>query len=1168
MVIPHYYENLHILHENTMPVRNYYIPAEKAYSTPLDSRDHSDRIQFLNGTWKFRYYDSIYKLQDEFYSEGYDVSGFDDIPVPSVWQMHGYDYHQYTNVRYPFAFDPPYVPKDNPCGAYVTDFDYDQNEDAPLAHLNFEGVDSCFYVWLNGKYVGYSQVSHSTSEFDITGFIRNGSNRLCVLVLKWCDGSYLEDQDKFRMSGIFRDVYILKRPENAVYDYFIKTSCDDIKDPTKTEVYIDFTAFTGYSRDEDLLSSKPEADVGKEADSDIDIEVDILDTEGRICSSGCVKYEMYAQGDANTTSDDGKTAANSSSITLSIDSPVLWNAEKPYLYTVIIRCAGEVITDRIGIRDITIENKVVYINGMPIKFHGANRHDSDPVTGFTISREQIVRDMALMKQHNVNAIRTSHYPNVPYFYELCDEYGFYVIDEADIEAHGPSELFYSDNSWDNKATRWNEPIANNPDFCESILDRIKRCVIRDKNRASVVIWSMGNESAYGVTFERALAWIKSYDKSRLTHYESAQYTDSKRKYDYSNLDLYSRMYPSISEMAEYIDGDGDKPYILCEYCHAMGNGPGDLEDYFQFFDSHETTCGGFVWEWCDHAIYNGKAANGKDMYAYGGDNGETIHDGNFCMDGLVYPDRRPHTGLLEFKNIHRPVRITGYDGANGILTLHNYLDFTDIRDYLTMSYEITCDGKVIASGDIDTPPVAPHSDGTVSLNPATNIQKSLSDLYASSHSDVSDSSDVADYSSVVDCSDIADYSSVVECSDVADCTKDIITHRMFLRVIYKAACDSAFVKEGDVLGFDEIELSSQKQNTDEILDKAVALDKAQAMDKAQYLAGQYLTAQDPASAHLHISESDTEFVISGSNFEYTFDRNTGNFVGIAMDGQELLAAPCDKTIWRAPTDNDRNIKNEWFRAHYDMISERAYETSCIIKDGCAVISCTSSLSAPTIQPVLRINAEWTVSTEGTITARMHVTKNSEFPVLPRFGVRMILREDMRNVNYIGMGPYESYIDKHHASWHGMFTADITDMHEDYIMPQENGSHFDCSYVQISAPIASDKSGRNSSDNNNSAGNSSYKSICDTPTASKIAATTAHSITVTSVVPFSMSASPYTAEELTAAAHNYELPESDKSVLCIDYRQNGIGSNSCGPELDKKYRFDEDEWEFGFTMHVK
>lgn len=1112
MIIPRHYENLHILHEGTMPLRNYYIPASTAFDSPIAARENSDRLQSLNGTWKFRYYDSIYRLQDEFYNEGYDVSGFDDIPVPSVWQMHGYDYHQYTNVRYPFAFDPPYVPKDNPCGAYVTDFIYDQNEDAPLAHLNFEGVDSCFYVWLNGRYVGYSQVSHSTSEFDITEFIRNGSNRLCVLVLKWCDGSYLEDQDKFRMSGIFRDVYILKRSEGAVYDYFIKTSCDDIKDPAKAKVNIDFTAFTGYSCIEDRFSSKPETGVDKDTDSNVDIEVTILNADGSICSSGCVKREICAQGDANTNAAEIKTTASSSSITLSIDSPVLWNTERPFLYTVIIRCAGEVITDRIGIREITIENKIVYINGMPIKFHGVNRHDSDPVTGFTISREQIIKDMSLMKQHNVNAIRTSHYPNAPYFYELCDEYGFYVIDEADIEAHGPSELFYSDNNWDNKAARWNEPIADNPEFCESILDRVKRCVIRDKNRPCVVIWSMGNESAYGVTFEKALAWVKSYDKSRLTHYESAQYTDGKRKYDYSNLDLYSRMYPSISEMAEYIDGDGDKPYILCEYCHAMGNGPGDLEDYFQFFDSHETTCGGFVWEWCDHAIYKGKAPNGKDMYAYGGDSGEVIHDSNFCMDGLVYPDRRPHTGLLEFKNIHRPARIANYDGANGILTLHNYLDFTDIRDYLTMSYEVTCDGQVVTSGNIDVPSVAPHGDGTVSLGLITEMQN-LSTI---------NGSDNSGSSTAADCSSIAE-----RFNDKA-CIKDMIPHRAFLRVIYKAAVDSAFIKEGDVLGFDEIELGSQDLN------------KALTSDTAQNLTEQDLTAQDTISATLHILETDAEFVISGSGFKYTFDRNTGNFAGIAVDGQELLAAPCDKTIWRAPTDNDRNIKNEWFRAHYDMVSERTYDTSCIVKDGCAVITCTSCLSAPTVQPILRVNAEWTVSAEGTITSRMHVTKNSEFPILPRFGVRIILKKDMRNVSYIGMGPYESYVDKHHASWHGAFSASIDDMHEDYIMPQENGSHYDCSYVQIGSlrenDIKTDMS--------------------------------AHSITATSALPFSMNASPYTSEELTNATHNYELPESGKSVLCIDYRQNGIGSNSCGPELDEKYRFDEDEWEFGFTMHVK
>ena len=940
-MIPHYYEDPHALHVGTMPNRAYYIPASRRSDALVEHRETSDRFQLLNGSWKFRYYASIYDLQDAFYEIGYDASAFDSIPVPSVWQNHGYDHHQYTNIRYPFPADPPYVPKENPCGAYLYDFTYQKDAAAPRAFLNFEGVASCFYVWLNGQFVGYSQVAHSTSEFDVTKFLQNGTNHLAVLVLKWCDGSYMEDQDMFRMNGIFRDVYLLHRPEQCIEDYFITT---DIHGST-AEVAARLRYY----------------------DSAVATRITLYDAAGTIVGS-VTPVEAP---------DDAEFPYHAE---ITIVDPTLWNAEQPYLYTLVLDTPNEIITDRVGIREVHVANNQIYVNGQSIKFHGVNRHESDPVTGYAVGFEQTKKDLLMIKKHNFNAIRTSHYPDVPYFYQLCDQYGFFVIDEADNESHGASEYYCEGNeSWPNHVENWNKPIADNPEFTEATVDRTRRCVERDKNRPCVIIWSMGNESAYGCTFEEALAWTKSFDPRRLTHYESAQYRSKNRKYDFSNIDMFSNMYPSLESIQEYLDNEPDKPYIMCEYSHCMGNGPGDLEDYFQFIQSHDGLVGGFLWEWCDHAIYRGKAANGKDMYAYGGDSGETIHDGNFCMDGLVYPDRRPHTGLLEFKNINRPVRITGYDETNGVLTLHNYMDFTDIKDYLTMSYEVMRDGQVAASGDIDTPSIAPHSVGTIRLSPVTNIQKSLSDLYAASHADISGSSDVTDRSSVV------------ECSDVADCTKDIITHRMFLRVIYKAACDSAFVKKGDVLGFDEIELATQKQNADKVLDKASSL------DKAQNLAEQYLTTQDTASAHLHVSESDTEFVVSGSNFEYIFDRNTGNFTGFAMDGQELLAAPCDKTIWRAPTDNDRNIKNEWLRAHYDMISERTYETGCIIKDGCAVISCTSSLSAPTVQPVLRINAEWIITPEGTIKSKMHVKKNAEFPTLPRFGVRMILREDMRNV---------------------------------------------------------------------------------------------------------------------------------------------------------------------------
>jgi beta-galactosidase len=1072
MIIPKYYEDLKVLHENTLPYRSYYVPASSEQESPVSAREHSDRIQFLNGNWLFRYYGSICDLKEDFFALDFDASNFDTIPVPSTWQMLGYDGHQYTNVRYPFPFDPPYVPVDNPCGVYIRKFEYHSNADAPKAYLNFEGVDSCYYVWLNGSYVGYKQVSHSTGEFDVTGLLKEGENSLAVLVLKWCDGSYLEDQDKFRMSGIFRDVYILNRPENAVFDYFMKAKCS-FDSPESPAI---FTIDISYFKTAPLTT------------------VTVNDHEGQLVGSIQLGPEDSA---------DGSQVRLSGSI--EIENPIYWNAEQPYLYKVVITTENEVITEQLGIRDIKIKDKIVLFNNdVPLKFSGVNRHDSDPVTGPVIDKEQIMTDLTLMKQHNFNAIRTSHYPNAPYFYQLCDMYGFYVIDEADIEAHGPSELYYKDSSWDNRAKRWNEPIADNPDFCDAILDRVQSCVIRDKNRSCVVIWSVGNESAYGVTFERALAWIKSYDRSRLTHYESAQYISDKRKYDYSNLDLYSRMYPSIAEMKQYIDDGGDKPYILCEYCHAMGNGPGDLEDYFQFFNSQPTTCGGFVWEWCDHAIYMGKNEQGKSVFHYGGDSGEIYHDGNFCVDGLVNPDRTPHTGLLEYKNVYRPMRVMVEEpnnlsdafcspaGENLKLQVYNFLDFTDIKDYLNISYNISCDGNVVASGSVDVPSVLPHKAGTISI-PVP------SEIYG----------------------------------------------KCYLKLDYTLKYDQPLLKAGHFLGFDEVAVSTSEDfgcntaddTTDELSDKVAGSASDDfgcntADDATGGLSAKVAgSASDDSGSrdHLKLTEEDYTFKIQGGNFVYTFDRKTGNFSSLVVNGSELLTRPMDKNIWRAPTDNDRNIKRQWYLALYDKVAERAYSSSYNAFDNCVVINCNSSISATTLQRLLSIEASWTIYDDGKISCRLQVLKNSEFPFLPRFGVRLFLDKDMENVKYFGMGPYESYIDKHQASYHGLFDTTVSSLFTDYIRPQENGSHFDCNYLSLSG--ADQK------------------------------------IAVTGKSGFSFNASHYCSCQLENTAHNYELPEPDKTVLCIDYMQSGIGSNSCGPELLPQYRLEPEKFTFEFSILV-
>ena len=1006
MIVPRYYENLSVLHENTMPARAYYIPASRRMDNLVEHREESDRMQLLNGTWKFQYFNSIYDIQDSFFEKNYDTENFDEIQVPSVWQMAGYDTHQYTNIRYPFPFDPPYVPQDIPCGAYVHTFEYSRDEKAPKSFLNFEGVDSCFYVWINGSYIGYSQVSHMISEFDVTDVLQDGTNTVAVLVMKWCDGSYLEDQDKFRMSGIFRDVYILKRPKQAISDYHIKTRIEDML--AKVEIEMKFY-------------------------SPLNVKISIEDRNGAVVALGSIAEEGTA--------------------VLEIASPELWNTENPYLYKLILETENEVIVDHIALRKIEIKDQVIYLNGQKIKFRGVNRHDSDPVTGFTINPEQITTDLTLMKQHNFNAIRSSHYPNAPFFYEMCDKYGFMVIDEADVEAHGPFMIYRKEDTDYNRFKRWNEKIADDPVWEEAIVDRVKLMVERDKNRFCIVMWSMGNESAYGCNFEKALEWTKNFDPDRITQYESARYRNYDETYDYSNLDVYSRMYPAFSEIQEYLDKDGSKPFLLVEYCHSMGNGPGDFEDYFQMIQDNDKMCGGFVWEWCDHAIAHGTAENGKTIYAYGGDHGEEIHDGNFCMDGLVYPDRTVHTGLLEYKNVYRPARVISYDKESGELVLHNYMDFDNLKDYVKISYELTQDGLLIGKGKLAEVSVVPHSEGK------TNLQVNVPE-----------------------------------------------NGKCYLKLTYHLKKEMPLLEEDYILGFDEIEVS-QKDAKCQLAEKWVE--------------------KTVTDSELQVSEDDTQIHIKGREFAYTIDRRTALFTEMKFAGREYLNHPMELNIWRAPTDNDMYIKSEWKKAHYDKAYTRAYTTEVVQGKHGVKITSHASVVAETVQKILDVTITWKIEAAGKIDADIAVTKDDEFPDLPRFGVRMFLDKKLSAARYFGMGPQESYCDKHQAASHGLYQANVDDLHEDYIRPQENGSHYDCEYVELN--------------------NSRY------------------GIVVSSENAFSFNASYYTQEELEEKTHNYELTESDSVVFCVDYALNGIGSNSCGPVVLEQYRFDDVLFRFQFTL---
>ncbi len=991
MQFPHYHEDISQLHVNTLPNRAYFIPHADADSALTGVRVCSERLTLLSGEWNFGYYDSFLDLPEDLFDP---EAVPDTIPVPSVWQCHGYDRHHYTNARFPIPYDPPHVPWDNPCGLYTRTFLWTA-EPGERATLHFEGVDSCLYVWVNKQFVGYSQVAHSTSAFDVTDFVHEGENHIAVLVLKWCDGTYFEDQDKFRQSGIFRDVYLLRRSESHLTDYFVHTDLAD-----------------------DFASADVRVDIEKTGDAPIAWQ--LLDAEEQVIAQG------ESAGD----------------IAFRLDNPHLWNSEDPYLYTLLMHCGDEWIAEKIGARKICVEDGVVKVNGVAIKFKGVNRHDSDPLVGSAVGLAEMHRDLRVMREHNINAIRTSHYPNAPEFLKMCDEYGFYVIDESDMECHGvvcigmPTFL-ESYNA-----------LANDPTYEEVFVDRVQRCVIRDKNRPCVVLWSMGNEGGTGCNIDAALKWTKAYDPSRLTHYERASFPPEGQEINKHDLDTYSRMYASIEEMdKQFAEKSIDKPYILCEYCHAMGNGPGDLEDYFQCFHRHEGHCGGFIWEWCDHAIYTGRTPDGRQKYFYGGDFGETLHDGNFCMDGLVYPDRTPHTGLIEYKNVLRPARVVEANVEKGLFTIWNTLDFTNLKDAIRMVYTVRQNGQDVYTAHVPAEllDIAPHARKEIALS----LPDGLTGAYT--------------------------------------------VH--FTEYLLMA---DALVPAGHLVGEDEA-------------------------GRQEYAA----PAMAESTAPVAVKETPRHLILTGEGFRYVYNKTTAAFDEMVYGGRALLTHPMGWNIWRAPTDNDRNIANKWRDEHYHFRYGRGYAPTLTQQDGGWLIEADLAIVTAYLPAVVRGKVQWLVKPNGEIVLTCDAERRENDPFLPRFGLRLFLPKAMDQIAYFGYGPWESYIDKRRSSFRHLYSAKVADLHEDYIKPQENGSHYDCSMVQAA----------------------------DAETTLQVTGES-----------FSFSASPYTQEELTKKLHNFELEKCDATVLCVDAYQSGIGSNSCGPALAEAYRVPR-EMHFACTFSV-
>ncbi|WP_327205288.1 glycoside hydrolase family 2 TIM barrel-domain containing protein [Paenibacillus sp. Root444D2] len=998
--INRYWEDLSVLQVNRETPRAHYIPHADAGSAKSGKRARSHFYQTLNGSWKFQYHRSVREVEEAFYEESANVSAWDELIVPSCWQVNGYDQLQYTNINYPFPCDPPYVPDNNPAGLYVREFNVSGHWDKKDKYIVFEGVNSCFYLWVNGKFAGYSQGSRVPAEFNVSSLLREGKNRIAVMVLKWCDGSYLEDQDAWRYTGIFRDVYLLARDAVHVRDVFNKQTFED-----------------GFRKA-------------------------ILLTELQTTGSLTVRAELKdAQG--NIVGTDEAAVDGKGTLRFEVTDPVLWNAEKPNLYQLYVHSCNEVLQFPVGFRQITIADGVFQINGQAVKLKGVNRHDSHPELGQTIPLNHMIKDLVLMKKHNINTIRTSHYPNDSRFMDLCDEYGFYVIDEADLECHG---MGTASEEWDDVNIHL---LSQKPEWEASFLDRAIRMVERDKNHPSIVMWSMGNESGYDVNHIAMAEWTKSRDASIPIHYEGA--ASSQANPDVESLDMVSRMYASVQEIEAYArDEKQKKPLFLCEYSHAMGNGPGDLKDYWDAIYKYPKLMGGCVWEWCDHGIKT-ETSDGTSFFAYGGDFGDKPNDGNFCIDGLITPDRKAHTGLLELKKVIAPIRIEAVDLRKGTITVTNLYDFIDLS-HLGFHWKVEMDGQIVQQGQLGSIEATPHGHQIVTI--PYELQETSTGTY-------------------------------------------MLTLSCWLKE------QTSWAEAGYEITFEQFELPVLQVKE----------------------SGDSLRQMSPLQAY---QEGDI-LKIEGFDFCHTFDLYSGTIQKISKQGVNMLQAPALFTIWRAPTDNDMHVKERWMNAGYDRTAMKTYRCEWTEIDGTSVeIKSDFSLGGDSRFTILHGEAIWRVDGTGEISVKLKVKVGEKQVYLPRFGLQLTMPQGMEEVEYLGFGPHESYIDKRQSVKRGRYLMTVDEMFENYIMPQENGSRYGTEWA-----IVSNEQGMG--------------------------------IKFASPEDFSLNVAHFTPEDLTRAAHNYELAKRKETIVHLDYKMSGVGSNSCGPELLESYRLKEKEFTFELRL---
>lgn len=988
------WEDVTITDINRMKARASFYTYPNKQSALKDEPSYTHNFKSLNGQWDFLFLSAPEYSPADFEQPKFNIEDWDTITVPSNWQMEGYGNMHYADLWYNFPIRPPFVPTENPTGIYKRHFNITEQWLQEEIVLRFHGVDSAFHLWVNGQEVGYSKGARMTTEFNISDHVHPGENEVTVRVYQWSDGTYIEDQDMWWLSGIYRDVELYTQP---------KTGLEDFK--VDTDLMNDYTV--GELRVSGVIRSSKE---------NMSLSYELLDNQQQVILSGETALMSEFQ------------------ISKKVKNPKLWSAEDPNLYTLLISVKHddeviEVIPQKVGFRQIELKGKTFTVNGIAIKFKGVNRHDYHPQTGRVVTKENVIDDIELMKQHNINAIRTAHYPNSPFFYELCDRYGMYVIDEADIECHG-FELTGNYN-WISDDTVWEKVYV----------DRLIRMVERDKNHPSIIMWSLGNESGFGHNFRKMAEVCKEIDSTRLVHYEG----DSKTEV----TDVYSTMYTWLENqpktrisMQDVID-KSTKPHIHCEYGHAMGNGPGGLKEYQELIYAHEHLQGGFIWEWFDHGIET-TDKTGEVYYKYGGDFGDDPTNDNFCIDGLLMPNRTPSPALIEYKKVIEPVHTHIIDLKKGLISVENKYDFINL-EHLTLYYSIEKDGQSIQNGTANLDDIKARSTKEIKLDYHIDFIKE----------------DGTDY---------------------------------YLTISYATNYDFKWVSRGHELATAQFELPV---HTNPIRINPVG--------------------------QVQVKENGYTLKLSGDSFEVIFDTVRGRIISWTRSEKEIVQRGPKLQFWRAPIDNDMYLLKDYKEKYFVHLWHETIESFKYNQLENNVEIIVKTVNGTT-------NSAWYYDSEykyiiypnGDIDFEVSgepagMIENAP-AMIPRIGVEMELHASCEYTRWYGKGPGESYADSQQANLMGVYEKKVDELFTNYVHPQENGNRTNTNWVRLV-----DRNG---------------------------VGLMASSIKED---PFNFSASYYEVEDIEKAKHTIDLKKRNYIKLHLDYKQNGLGSNSCGQSQLEKHR---------------